>query len=222
MITSESGKPLMWSRIEVTRAASTFRWAAEEARRWSGETQRLDTDPTAVGRFAIIRRYPVGPVLAIAPFNFPLNLVAHKVAPAIAIGAPILVKPAPTTPLTALKLGEMLAETDLPAGMWSVLPVDNETSADAGRPIPACRSCRSRVPRRVGYSHRALDPAKHVTLELGGNAAAVVLADWSSDADLEWAATRIATVRQLPGGAVLHLRAARRSSTSRWPIGWSR
>src|SRR5258708_3692168 len=84
--------------------------AAEEARRWSGETQRLDTDPGGTGRMAYIARVPKGPVLAVTPFNFPLNLTAHKVAPAIAVGAPIVVKPAPATPLSALLLGELLAE----------------------------------------------------------------------------------------------------------------
>jgi acyl-CoA reductase-like NAD-dependent aldehyde dehydrogenase len=199
VITAESGKPLMWSRIELTRAASTFRWAAEEARRWSGETQRLDTDPAAVGRYAIIRRYPVGPVLGIAPFNFPMNLVAHKVAPSLAIGAPILIKPAPTTPLTALKLGELLSETDLPAGMWSVLPVDNDTSADLVID-PRLAVVSFTGSETVGYSIAHSIPLKHVTLELGGNAAAVVLADWDSDEDLEWAATRIATFANYQAG----------------------
>ena len=82
LITAESGKPLKWARLEVARAVSTFRWGAEEARRWSGSLQRLDTDPAATGRMALVRRVPRGPVLGIAPFNFPLNLVAHKVAPA--------------------------------------------------------------------------------------------------------------------------------------------
>src|SRR3954462_452650 len=95
LITAESGKPLKWARLEVTRAVSTFRWGAEEARRWSGSLQRLDTDPAATGRMALVRRVPRGPVLGIAPFNFPLNLVAHKVAPAIAVGTPIVLKPAP-------------------------------------------------------------------------------------------------------------------------------
>ena len=126
LITGENGKPIKWARIEVARASSVFRWAAEEVRRWNGEVQRLDTDAATKGRMALVRRVPKGPVLAIAPFNFPLNLVAHKLAPAIAVGAPILVKPAPATPMSALLLGELLAETDLPAGMWSVLPVPND------------------------------------------------------------------------------------------------
>jgi acyl-CoA reductase-like NAD-dependent aldehyde dehydrogenase len=191
LITAENGKPLMWSRVEVTRAAGVFRWAAEEARRWSGDVQRLDTEPTASGRLAFVKRVPKGPVLGIAPFNFPLNLVAHKVAPAIAVGAPILVKPAPATPLSALLLGELLAETDLPAGMWSVLPVPNDDMpalvADPRLPVI---SFTGSAP--VGYAIREAVPDKHVVLELGGNAAAVVLGDFSADADLQWAARRIA------------------------------
>jgi acyl-CoA reductase-like NAD-dependent aldehyde dehydrogenase len=94
----------------VGRAVSVFRWAAEEARRFNGgQAQRLDTDPGGTGRLALTRRFGRGPVLGIAPFNFPLNLVAHKVAPAIAAGVPIVLKPAPATPLSALLLGELLA-----------------------------------------------------------------------------------------------------------------
>lgn len=126
LITAESGKPILWARAEAGRAVSVFTWAAEEVRRDSGRMQRLDTDAGGAGRVALIRRVPKGAVLAISPFNFPLNLVAHKVAPAIAVGAPIVVKPAPATPLSALVLGEILAETDLPAGAFSVLPMPNE------------------------------------------------------------------------------------------------
>lgn len=192
LITAENGKPLMWSRAEAKRGASTFRWAAEEARRWSGELQRLDTDANTAGRMGVIRRFPNGPVLGIAPFNFPLNLVAHKVAPALAVGAPIVVKPAPATPLTALLLGELLGETDLPTGMWSVLPLANEQTATlvADPRLPVVSFTGSEA---VGYHIQASQPTKHVILELGGNAAAVVLSDWSSDEDLDWAATRIAT-----------------------------
>ncbi len=190
LITGENGKPLMWARMEVGRAVSTFRWAAEEARRWSGDVQRLDTDPNSAGRMALVRRFPIGPVLGIAPFNFPLNLVAHKVAPAIAVGAPIIIKPAPATPLTALLLGELLAETDLPTGMWSVLPLTNrDTAALAADPrLPVISFTGSDT---VGYEIQAAHPRKHIVLELGGNAAAAVLPDWSSDQDLNWAASRI-------------------------------
>jgi acyl-CoA reductase-like NAD-dependent aldehyde dehydrogenase len=199
LITAENGKPLKWARAEAGRAASVFRFAAEEARRWSGEVQRLDTDPAAAGRLALVRRFPKGPVLGIAPFNFPLNLVAHKVAPALAVGAPILVKPAPATPLSALLLGELLAETGLPGGMWSVLPVANEAMPALVQDprLPIISFTGSPV---VGYQIMDAVPRKHVTLELGGNAAAIVAADWSSDADLEWAASRIATFANYQAG----------------------
>ncbi|MFB4318440.1 aldehyde dehydrogenase family protein [Actinomadura sp. 21ATH] len=186
LITGENGKPLLWARGEVTRAVSTFRFAAEEARRWSGTTQRLDTDPAAAGRMAYVTRVPKGVVLGISPFNFPLNLAAHKIAPAIAVGAPIVLKPAPATPLSALLLGELLAETDLPAGMFSVLPVPNDRApALVDDPRLPIVSFTGSVP--VGWAIRDQAPRKHVTLELGGNGAAVVL----PDADLDWAATRI-------------------------------
>ncbi|NBU32465.1 MAG: aldehyde dehydrogenase family protein [Actinobacteria bacterium] len=192
IITDEGGKPIMWSRVEVNRAISTFRWAAEEARRFGGELQRIDTDATSEGRIGVIRRFPLGPVLGIAPFNFPLNLVAHKVAPALAVGAPIIIKPAAATPISALILGEILSETDLPAGMWSILPISREATSrittDERLPILSFTGSDT-----VGYEIQKLIPHKHVILELGGNAAAVVLDDWSSEQDIEFAATRIAT-----------------------------
>jgi aldehyde dehydrogenase (NAD+) len=199
IITGENGKPIMWARAEVGRAASTFRFAAEEARRFGGELQRLDTDAASAGRTAIVRRFPHGPVLAIAPFNFPLNLVAHKVAPALAVGAPIIIKPAPATPLSSLLLGELLAETDLPAGSWSVLPVANDVAPSlvADDRLPVVSFTGSDV---VGFAIQKAVPHKHVTLELGGNAAAVVAPDWSSDDDLEWAASRIATFANYQAG----------------------
>jgi glyceraldehyde-3-phosphate dehydrogenase (NADP+) len=188
LICAENGKPLMWAKAELGRAVSTFRWAAEEARRFSGELMRLDTDPAAAGRMAVVRRFPKGPVLGISPFNFPLNLVAHKVAPAIAVGAPIIVKPAPATPLSALLLGELLAETDLPAGMFSIVPIPNDRApalvADPRLPVVSFTGSGP-----VGAAIQAAVPHKHVTLELGGNAAAVVCADYR---DLAWAAQRIA------------------------------
>jgi acyl-CoA reductase-like NAD-dependent aldehyde dehydrogenase len=196
LITAENGKPLVWSRSEVTRAISTFRWAAEEARRFAGELQRLDTDAGATGRMAIVRRFPRGPVLGIAPFNFPLNLVAHKVAPAIAVGAPILVKPAPATPLTALLLGEIIAETDLPARMVSVLPVANDAMGplvtDPRLPVISFTGSGP-----VGWHIKREAATKHVTLELGGNAAVVVNDDWS---DVPGAAARIALFANYQAG----------------------
>jgi len=196
LITAESGKPLKWARGEVGRAVSTFRWAAEEARRFSGELQRLDTDAGGTGRLALVRRVPRGPILGITPFNFPLNLVAHKVAPAIAVGAPIILKPAPATPLTALFLGEILAETALPAGSWSILPVSNEESARlVAEPRLPVVSFTGSVP--VGWGIRDSVPRKHVSLELGGNGAVLVCPDWT---DLDYAAQRIATFAMYQAG----------------------
>ncbi len=196
VITAESGKPIKWARAEAGRAVSVFRWAAEETRRDSGELQRLDTDPGGTGRMAMIRRVPKGPVLGISPFNFPLNLVAHKVAPAIAVGAPVVLKPAPATPMTALLLGEILAETDLPAGMFSVLPMPNELAAplitDERLPVVSFTG------GPFGWEIQRRAPHKHVTLELGGNAAAVVL----DDADLDWAAQRVALFGNNQAGQV--------------------
>ncbi len=195
-INDDSGKPLKWARIEVTRAASTFRWAAEEARRFSGELQRLDTDPSAEGRLALVRRVSRGPVLGIAPFNFPLNLVAHKVAPALAVGAPIVLKPAPSTPKVAFLLGELLAETDLPDGAWAVLHLSNEDTArlveDPRLPVVSFTGSGP-----VGWGIKERVPRKHVTLELGGNAAAIVAPDWQ---DVEFAAQRIATFAMYQAG----------------------
>ena len=199
LITAENGKPILWARAEVGRAVGVFRTAAEEARRWSGEAMRLDTEPTAEGRIGYVRRVPRGVVLAISPFNFPLNLVAHKVAPAIAVGAPVVVKPAPKTPLSALVLAEIIAETELPAAMVSVLNVPNEQAgalvADERLPVVSFTGSGP-----VGSAIRESVPHKHVTLELGGNAAAVVLGDWSSAVDLDWAATRIATFSNYQAG----------------------
>ncbi|MBB5435053.1 aldehyde dehydrogenase family protein [Nocardiopsis composta] len=196
LITAESGKPITLARGEAGRAASVFRLASEEARRDSGELQRLDTDPGGTGRIAMVRRVPKGPVLGISPFNFPLNLVAHKIAPALAVGAPIILKPAPGTPMTALLLGEILAETDLPRGAFSVLPMPNERASSliTDERLPVI----SFTGGQFGWELQRLAPHKHVTLELGGNAAAVVLAD----ADLSWAAKRIALFGNNQAGQV--------------------
>ncbi|MFJ7989510.1 aldehyde dehydrogenase family protein [Streptomyces sp. NPDC096351] len=200
VISAENGKPIKWARGEVGRAVSVFRFAAEEARRWNaGKAQRLDTEAGGAGRLALTRRIPKGVVLGIAPFNFPLNLSAHKVAPAIAVGAPIILKPAPSTPISSLILGEILAETDLPAGSWSILTVPNDRMPalvkDERLPVISFTGSDT-----VGYAIQQSVPHKHCTLELGGNAAAVVLPDWSSEEDLDWAASRIATFSNYQGG----------------------
>ena len=200
LISAENGKPMKWARGEVGRAVSVFRFAAEEARRFNGgEAQRLDTDAGGVGRLALTRRYPRGTVLGIAPFNFPLNLCAHKVAPAIAVGTPIILKPAPATPLSGLVIGELLAETELPEGSWSILPVANESMPalvqDERLPVISFTGSD-----KVGYQILDSVPRKHCTLELGGNGAALVLQDWASDDDLDRAAARIATFSNYQGG----------------------
>src|ERR687896_2533571 len=186
-IAAEGGKPLKWAKVEAARAASTFRWAAEECRREGGEVMRLDTEAALGARLGIVRRFPLGPVLAIAPFNFPVNLVAHKMAPALAVGAPIVIKPATKTPLGALFLGELFSETDLPAGMCSVLPVPG---AQAGEMAGDARFAKISFTgsSEVGWELKRQNPKKAVTLELGGNAGVIV----HSDADLATAAQRIA------------------------------
>lgn len=196
LITSEMGKPLKWSRVEAARAAATFRWASEEARRSSGELQRLDTDAASAGRLAIVRRFPRGPVLGITPFNFPINLVAHKVAPAVAVGTPIVIKPAPRTPECARFLAGLFADTELPADAVQVRVVSNSDApalvADPAWPVVSFTGSAS-----VGWQIRRAVPTKHVTLELGGNAAVVVTADYG---DLAWAAQRIATFAHYQAG----------------------
>ncbi len=200
LISAENGKPVKWARGEVGRAVSVFRLAAEEARRFNGgEVQRLDTDLGGQGRLAFTRRFPKGVVLGIAPFNFPLNLCAHKIAPAIAAGVPIILKPAPATPLSGLMIGELLAESELPAGSWSILPVPNDRMPalvqDERLPVISFTGSEN-----VGFAIMDSVPRKHCTLELGGNGAAVVLADYAGDEDLDWAATRIATFSNYQGG----------------------
>jgi acyl-CoA reductase-like NAD-dependent aldehyde dehydrogenase len=185
-IAREGGKPLKWSKIEATRAVSTFRIAAEEARRWNGEFVPLDTEVSLGSRAGIVRRFPLGPVLGITPFNFPVNLVAHKMAPALAVGAPIVIKPAGQTPLGSLLLAELVDETDLPKGMLSVLTI---SGSRAEKLVGDRRFAKfSFTGSGIGWRLKELDPHKHVTLELGGNAGVIV----HSDADLDHAAARIA------------------------------
>jgi aldehyde dehydrogenase (NAD+) len=186
-ITAESGKPIKWGRGEVERARRNFQTAAEEAKRFSGEIIRLDGDPLGEGRAGWVRRFPRGPVLGITPFNFPLNLVTHKVAPAIAVGSPIVLKPAPQTPLTALKLAALVAETELPPAALSVLTIPNGPELDALVADPRLPIV-SFTGSEVGWDIKAAHPRKQVVLELGGNAAAIV----HRDADLPAAAMAIA------------------------------
>jgi acyl-CoA reductase-like NAD-dependent aldehyde dehydrogenase len=187
LIAREGGKPLKWAKVEAARAVSTFRWAAEECRRFGGELLRLDTEAALGSRIGLVRRFPLGPVFAISPFNFPVNLVAHKMAPALAVGAPIVIKPATKTPLGALLLGELFCETDLPKAMCSVLPIGG---SEAGKLATDDRFAKITFTgsSQVGWELKEQNPKKAVTLELGGNAGVIV----HSDADLDTAAQRIA------------------------------
>ena len=187
LIAQEGGKPLKWAKVEATRAVSTFRWASEILRRGDDELIRLDTEASLGSRVGLIRRFPYGPVLGITPFNFPLNLVAHKVAPSLAVGAPIVVKPASATPLGSLRLAELFDETDLPHGMFQVLPVSSKV-ADGMARDERFRKISFTGSSDIGWYLKGLDPKKRVTLELGGTAGVIV----HSDADLDLAAQRVA------------------------------
>ena len=187
LIAREGGKPLKWAKVEATRAVSTYRWASETIRHGDDEVMRLDTEASLGSRIGIVRRFPIGPVLGITPFNFPLNLVAHKVAPALGVGAPIVVKPASATPIGSLRLAEFFAETDLPKGMYQVLPVSSKV-ADGMARDERYRKISFTGSAEIGWYLKGLDPKKRVTLELGGNAGVIVHAD----ADLDFAAQRIA------------------------------
>lgn len=187
LIAQEGGKPLKWAKVEAARAVSTFRWASEVLRHGDDELMRLDTEAAFGSRLGLLRRFPFGPVLGITPFNFPLNLVAHKVAPALAVGAPIVVKPASATPIGALRLAEFFAETDLPKGMYQVLPVSSKVADQMARD-DRYRKISFTGSAGIGWYLKSLDPKKRVTLELGGNAGVIV----HSDADLDLAAQRVA------------------------------
>ena len=186
----EAGKPVKAGRVEADRAVFTVSVAAEEARRIGGELLPMDWAPWGADRgarrFGIVRRFPIGPIAAIVPFNFPLNLALHKIAPAIAAGCPVVVKPATQTPSCTAILAEMAQASGLPAGALSVLPASVETAQ------PLVTDERFRLlsftgSAAVGWDLKRLAGRKKVTLELGGNAAAIV----HHDADLTRAAARI-------------------------------
>lgn len=182
----EAGKPIRDARGEVTRLIDTFRIAAEESVRRTGEVLPLDISPRAVGLESFWQRFPIGPCTFITPFNFPMNLVAHKVAPAIAVGCPFVLKPASATPIGALILGEILAETDLPAGAFSILPCESREAE------PLVLDDRIRLlsftgSPAVGWELHRHAGRKKVCLELGGNAACIV----DADADVARTADRI-------------------------------
>jgi acyl-CoA reductase-like NAD-dependent aldehyde dehydrogenase len=181
----EAGKPIKLARTEVDRAVFTFTVAAEESTRIYGEYLPLDWQEFTAGRWGIVRRFPLGPIAGITPFNFPLNLVAHKVAPAIAAGCPMVLKPAPQTPLCSLLLAEVVQQAGWPDGGLNVLPLSNDDAAllvtdDRLKMITFTGSST------VGWQIKKNSGKKKVILELGGNAGVIV----HSDADVAYAADR--------------------------------
>jgi acyl-CoA reductase-like NAD-dependent aldehyde dehydrogenase len=185
LIALEAGKPIRDALVEVDRAALTFRLGAEEAERMTGELIPLDLLPSSKDRVGITRRFPIGPIAAISPFNFPLNLAAHKLAPAIATGNPIVLKPPSKDPLTMLTVAEIIEAAGVPAGMVSILPMTRELGdrmvADERFKLLTFTGSPS-----VGWRMKERAGKKKVVLELGGNAGVIV----DQSADLDWAAKR--------------------------------
>ncbi len=186
-IALEAGKPIATARAEVSRAVFTFKVASEETKRIYGEIVPLDWIPGNEGREAHIHHVPLGPVVGISPFNYPLNLVAHKVAPALAAGDSIILRPASQTPVSALQLAEIIADSGWPSEALSVLPCSTQ---DASQLIEddRIRLLTFTGSPAVGWSLKSRAGRKRVTLELGGNAGVIV----HKDADLKFAAQRVA------------------------------
>ena len=185
LIAMEAGKPLKAAKVEVERAIFTFALAAEEAKVLHEQHIDVRLPLPATSRQGTIRWFPAGPIAAITPFNFPLNLVAHKLAPAIAAGCPVVLKPAPQTPLTALKLAQLIVAAGLPVGALSVMPMRNEVAAklvadDRLKVLSFTGSAK------VGWELKTRAGKKKVVLELGGNAAVIV----EPDTDIAHAAQR--------------------------------
>ena len=187
LMAQEAGKPVRDAAVEIARAVNTFKVAAEEAKRIGGEVIPIDWMPFAKGRLGITRRFPIGPVAAISPFNFPLNLAAHKIAPAIAVGNPVVVKPPSDAPLVLLTVAGIVHESGLPAGGFSVLPM---TRAQGNRLVSDDRfkllTFTGSAP--VGWGMKERAGKKRVVLELGGNGGVIV----DRDADLPYAVQRVA------------------------------
>ena len=185
LISLEAGKPIRDALVEVDRGALTFRLGAEEAERMTGELIPLDLLPSSRDRVGITRRFPIGPIAAISPFNFPLNLAAHKLAPAIATGNPIVLKPPSKDPLTMLTVAEIVESVGVPAGMVSILPMTRELGdrmvADDRFKLLTFTGSPS-----VGWRMKERAGKKKVVLELGGNAGVIV----DESANLDWAVKR--------------------------------
>jgi glyceraldehyde-3-phosphate dehydrogenase (NADP+) len=186
LIAREAGKPIALARTEVARAVTTFQIASEEAVRLYGEVMPLDITPTTRGYTGSWTRVPRGPVLGISPFNFPLNLVAHKVAPALACGCTIVLKPPPQAPLTSLLLAECIRHSGTPDGVVQVLPCGNEVAEKLVRD-DRFATLSFTGSAKVGWHLKGIAGKKHVLLELGGNAAVVL----HGDAPVAWACDRV-------------------------------
>ena len=180
IIVKESGKPIRFARNEITRAQLTFNWAAEESRRLNGQFIPLDVAPQTTGYYGIVRQFPLGVILGISPFNFPLNLVAHKIAPAIASGNSIILKPSSQTPITAIKLGEIIRTAGAPPGIVNILPAPGRIAEELmkdGR----IHKLSFTGSAQIGWYLKSISGKKHVTLELGGNAGTIVEPDVEID-----------------------------------------
>jgi glyceraldehyde-3-phosphate dehydrogenase (NADP+) len=185
LIALEAGKPIRDALVEVDRASLTFRLGAEEAERMTGELIPLDLMASSKGRIGITRRFPIGPVAGISPFNFPLNLAAHKVAPAIAAGCSIVLKPPSKDPLTMLTVGEIIEEAGAPAGSVSILPMTRELG-DRMVADPRFKLLSFTGSPSVGWRMKERAGKKKVVLELGGNAGVIV----DRSANIDWAVRR--------------------------------
>ena len=197
IIAQESGKPLTYARAEVARSVSTFEIASQEALRLDGEMLTLDITESAHGKAGLTRRFPIGPIAGISPFNFPLNLVAHKVAPALACGNPIIIKPASSTPLTALLLGEIVQNTQAIKGSLSVLPCSNKNATPLVED-PRLKMITFTGSPNVGWDIKKRAGRKKIVLELGGNAGVIV----EPDAVIDFAAKKISYGAFLYSGQV--------------------
>jgi glyceraldehyde-3-phosphate dehydrogenase (NADP+) len=196
-IVGEAGKPVRYAAAEVDRALTTVRLASEEATRLEGEVVPVDIEPRGEGAFCAVRRFPVGPVTAITPFNFPLNLALHKVAPAMASGNPVILKPSPRTPMTADLLARAVESAGWPARAFSLVHAD----PDVARPLwtdERVRCVSFTGSDAVGWKIKGEAARQKVILELGGNAAAIVC----EDADVEEAARKLATAAFAYAGQV--------------------
>ncbi len=185
LLAAEAGKPVALARGEIDRAIFVFQQGAEEAKRIGGEVIPMDLLPHGEHRWGLTRRFPLSPISAIIPFNFPVLLAAHKLAPAIACGATMVLKPPPQDPLSTLLLGEMLSQSGYPAGAISVLPCSNEVATPLIED-PRVRMVTFTGSGRVGWAIRQRAGTKRVALELGGNAAVII----EPDADLDHAISR--------------------------------